>query len=269
MNEEFRSFERAGWQGIGDGYHDFFGDLTSQAVPHLLAAVDAQPGRRVLDVATGPGYAARAAAALGAEVVAVDFSPAMLRLARRLGPGIDFREGDAEALDLPGASFDGVITSFGLLHLAEPEKAVSEAWRVLRPDGRYAFTVWAKPERAILFGIILGAIQQHGDLKVPLPPGPSIFRFSEADECRRVLEGAGFTNVSVDEVPQTCRIRSADQLLDALLESTVRNAALLRAQTPEALRAIRAAVAERAESYRRGDLLELPAPAVLAAATKP
>jgi len=64
---------------------------------------------------------------------------------------------------------------------------VSEALRVLRPGGGYAFTVWAKPEEAVGFGIILDAVRKHGNPDVPLPPGPPIFRFSDASECDNVL----------------------------------------------------------------------------------
>ena len=70
-------------------------------------------------------------AARGARVTAVDFSSAMVELARSQNPGIEFREGDAEALPFPEGSFDAVVMNFGMLHLASPERAVSEALRVL------------------------------------------------------------------------------------------------------------------------------------------
>src|SRR5262249_56363460 len=108
----------------------------------------------VLDVATGPGYVAAAAVRRGASVVAVDFSEAMLAEARRHHPAIDFRSGDAEALPFPDASFDAVVMSFGLLHLARPDQALAEAHRVLRPRGRLAFTVWDRPEQAAPFGLV-------------------------------------------------------------------------------------------------------------------
>ena len=95
----FHAFERAGWESIPLAYQDAFGTLTTQAIGPLLDAACVGPGVRVLDVATGPGYVAAAAAARGTMVVGVDFSAAMLTEARRHSPSIDFREGDAE--DLP------------------------------------------------------------------------------------------------------------------------------------------------------------------------
>ena len=123
---------------------------------------------RVLDVATGPGYVAGAAAQRGATVVAVDFSSSMVAEARRRHPKIPFYEGDAEALSFPDRAFDAVVMNFGLLHLARPDAALSEACRVLKLGGRYAFTVWAKPEEAVGFGVVLGAMQTHGTMDVGL-----------------------------------------------------------------------------------------------------
>ena len=117
---------------------------------------------------------AAAAAQRGASVVAVDFSEAMLAEARRHHPAIDFRTGDAEALPFPEASFDAVVMSFGLLHLARPDQALAEAHRVLRPGGRLAFTVWDRPEEAVAFGIVLGAVQRHGRMDVPLAAGAAV-----------------------------------------------------------------------------------------------
>jgi SAM-dependent methyltransferase len=264
----FREFEQAGWQRVVAAYRDAWGDLTSQAIEPLLDAVRTGPGVRVLDVATGPGYVAGAAARRNAEVVGIDFSAAMLAEARRREPAVDFREGDAEALPFPDASFDAVVMSFGLLHLGRPDEALAEAYRVLCPGGRLGFTVWAKPEEAVAFGIVLRAIQCHGRLDVPLPPGPPFFRFSDPDECRRVLTGLGFRTPEVVLVPQVWRHASTDSLFDVMRDGTVRTAGLLRAQTPQALEAIRAEVRDAVRPYQRADGVELPMPAVLAAAVK-
>src|SRR5205823_10905274 len=94
----FRALEHAGWQGAARHYDDAFGSLTRQAVDPLLDSAEVRSGARTLDVASGPGYAAAAAAARGARVAALDFSSAMVELARSQNPEIEFREGDAEAL---------------------------------------------------------------------------------------------------------------------------------------------------------------------------
>ncbi len=265
----FRTLEHAGWQAAARYYDDAFGSLTRQAVDPLLDSARVRSGARTLDVASGPGYAAAAAAARGARVAALDFSSAMVELARSQNPELEFREGDAEALQFPEGSFDAVVMNFGMLHLAQPERAVAEAFRVLDAGGRYAFTVWAKPEEAVGFGIILDAIRKHGNPDVPLPPGPPFFRFSDASACDNVLKVAGFRNVDVRKVPQVWRFSASGLLFEAFLAGSVRTRALLHAQSAPALNAIRDAVGRVAGQYENHGTVEIPMPAVLAAAQKP
>ncbi|MGC2520130.1 MAG: class I SAM-dependent methyltransferase [Burkholderiales bacterium] len=267
--ESFRAFEHRGWERTILGYDNAFARLTCQAIEPLLAAAGVRAGDRLLDVATGPGYAAAAAAARGARVTAVDFSAAMVELARARNLQVEFREGDAEALKFPDDHFDAVVMNFGMLHLAQPERAMSEALRVLRPGGRFAFTVWAAPAQAVGFDIVLKAIQTRGEANVALPPGPPFFRFSDAAESRRVLLAAGFQDAAVKEIPQLWRFQTADGLFDAMVTGTVRTAALLRAQSREAIAAIGAAVREAAAAFERDGAVQIPMPAVVASAVKP
>ena len=264
----FHDFEQAGWERAAEFYGDAFGSLTAQTAPTLLEAVGAARGGRLLDVASGPGFIAGAAASLGSDVVGLDFAPAMIAEARRRWPALTFREGDAESLPFAAGSFDAVVMNFGLLHLARPDAALADAHRVLRPGGRYAFTVWAAPERAVAFGLALRAIEEVGNPNVPLPEGPPFFRFSDAAETGRTLESIGFKDVDVRELPLVWRLQSADEVFEALSRGGVRTAAVLRAQTPAALEAIRATVRRGVESYAVEGGFAVPMPAVLASATK-
>jgi trans-aconitate methyltransferase len=264
----FHEFERAGWQLASAHYADAFGALTTQAAPFLLDAVGASAQTRLLDVATGPGFIAAAAAARGARVVGLDFSTAMITEARRRHPSIEFREGDAQALPFEAGSFDAVVMNFGLLHLANPAAAMADAHRVLRQGGRYALTVWAPPDQAVGFGMVLRAVQEHGNPQVDLPEGPPFFRFSTAREFRAALEGAGFSDVQVQTLPLVWRLTSPDSVFEALSQGGVRTAAVLRAQTPGALEAIRAAVRRAVEAFTADGAYLVPMPAVLASASK-
>src|SRR5947207_1819023 len=106
--EGFHELEQTGWETVADQFANYFGGLTSLTIGALLDAVGAGPGMRLLDVASGPGYVAAAAAAMGASALGVDFAAAMVALARSRYPQIEFREGDAEQLSLADATFDAV-----------------------------------------------------------------------------------------------------------------------------------------------------------------
>jgi SAM-dependent methyltransferase len=266
--DRFHDFEKGGWQRAAGYYGKTFGLLTEQTAEPMLDAVGAGPGMRLLDVATGPGYLAGAAIRRGARVVGVDFSPSMIAEAILSNPDVTFRVGDAEALSFADNSFDAVVMNFGLLHLARPEAAIAESFRVLAPPGRYAFTVWAAPDTARGFGIVLKAIETHGTLDVGLPPGPPFFRFSEPEECRRALKAAGFQDVVVEHLPLEWRLPSVDAVFYAMMHGGVRTSAVLQAQTPAALRAIREDIERALEPYRSGDGLVIPMPAILAAGRK-
>ncbi len=111
--------------------------LTSEM---LIETLDIHAGERVLDVATGSGNAALAAARRGAEVVGVDYVPALLERGRRRADAevldVTFVEGDAEALPFPDGSFDVVSTVFGAMFAPDQERAARELLRVVRPGGR-------------------------------------------------------------------------------------------------------------------------------------
>jgi len=265
----FRDFEHAGWKQAAGGYHDHIASLTSQAVPSLLDAVGVRKGTVLLDGCTGPGDAAGAAADRGARATGMDFSAPMIALACRRFPQAMFLVGDAEELPFRKESFDAVVSNFGVLHLTRPEQFLREAHRVLRPGGLVAFTVWAPQEDAVGFAIVHHAIQAHGNPAVPLPPGPPFFRFSDSSECLRTFRSAGFADSEVLRVPQQWRLKDPDGVFQAMIAGTVRTGGLLRAQTPEALAAIRDAMRGAVERHRREDWFEIPMPAVVASAVKP
>ena len=144
----FKGMEQAGWEKNAAGYDELFGSVTRHAIGPLLEATAVHAGISILDLCCGPGYgAAAAAAAQGARAIGIDFSDAMVRTAQGLCSAATFLQGDAEALDFESDSFDAVICSFGVNHLPHPEKALREANRVLRPGGRFAFTMWCAPAK--------------------------------------------------------------------------------------------------------------------------
>ncbi len=265
----FKDLERTGWIAKASTYPLGFGGATKGAVDPLLDAVGVSRGTRLLDIACGPGDGAGRAAGRGATAVGINFAPTMVELARRRFPEANFREGDAESLDFAEASFDAVICAFGLLHMAEPERAITEAFRVLAPGGHYAFTVWAPPERHQFYELVFSAMNEYGRMDVPLPPAPPFFRFSDPDESRRVLLAAGFDELKVDEVPLVWRYKSAESVIDMIYKSAVRLSMMLEHQTADARERIHQAVIEGAGKFRQYGGYAMAVPAVLVAARKP
>src|SRR5688572_23878930 len=113
---------------------------------HLVDTADLQAGWRVLDVATGSGNAALAAARLGCTAVGVDYVPSLLQTGRirAIAEGLDveFLEGDAESLPFEDSSFDAVTSVFGSMFAPDHAQAASELLRVSRPGGTIALVSW-------------------------------------------------------------------------------------------------------------------------------
>lgn len=112
---------------------------------HTRRAVVTHPYMKVLDVAAGTGASAIEFMKAGAEVVAVDFSEGMIAQGRRRHPEIDFRQGDAMNLDFPDNTFDCVTISFGLRNVSDPDRALREFYRVLKPGGHLVVCEFSRP----------------------------------------------------------------------------------------------------------------------------
>lgn len=265
--EAVRAFEHAGWQGAAARYEDSFAHATAPFVVPLLAAVNIAAGQRVLDVACGPGRTTATAAARGATAEGLDFSAAMIGVARALHPAIAFREGDAEDPPHPDEAFDAVVSNFGMHHVPRPERALAQCRRVLAAGGRVAFTVWAAPAENVAWSLVFGAIARHGDRTAAQspPPGGS---FNRPEDCLAALEAAGFAERSAEIVRAEWTLPNAQALIAALSAGTVRMAALIAAQKPSALPAIIADIDRCAERYRRGGHLAVPIAAILARGRK-
>lgn len=258
--KSFHEFEHEGWQLVADEYHDFFGALTAQSIPSLIDSLHLQSGMAVLDIASGPGYVARELAAHGMDVTAIDFSSVMVETARRLNPNIKFEEGDAHHLPFPDDAFDGACMNFGILHLESPEAALKEAHRVIKKNStaRFAFSAWTDRDESAAFGLVLDAIEKHGDAKVPIPPGPPFFRFGKPSECERVLKEAGFHRIETHKVTMSWRLDSVDDLFTAFYGGTPRTGGLLRAQKSDDFQAVKKAVSSAALRYVVDNHLEIP-----------
>jgi SAM-dependent methyltransferase len=175
-------------------------------------------GDTVLELAAGAGDTGFAASAGAGRLICTDFSPAMLDVARlRAGDlgvrNVEFRVMDAEHLELDTSSVDAVLCRFGYMLMADPAAALSETRRVLRPGGRLALAVWAAPERNPFFALVASVLAKGGHVAPPPAGAPNPFGMADPGRTRAMLEGAGFTAVTLDEIPVRFPFRDVDDYL--------------------------------------------------------
>ena len=263
--DAFGAWERQAWELRAAPYAASLGELTRGTVPALLDAVDAGPGTRLLDVGTGPGFVALAAAARGAVVTGADQSTAMVALAR--AAGVDAVVASVEDLPFDHASYDAVVGGFVLNHLPRPERALASLARVLRPGGRLALTVWDRPDANPALGLF-GPVAASLGLSADVPPGPDAQLFSRDDALLGLL-ARDLSGPSVTRVHWTVTIEPG-AWFDAVAASTPRTGAVLAAASEEQRVALRGRYVEVAVAQFgvAGGLVALPACAVLGSASK-
>ena len=268
--DAFLAFERAGWNTVISGYERLFGPLTAQTVAPILDAAGVVSGCRVLDVCTGHGVLAAAAAKRGARVSALDFAEEVVETARHNVPTVEFQQGDVQNVPYLSNSFDAVICGYGIMHVPEPARALAEMYRVARSGGRVALSVWERPAQNNGFGLVLGAIETHGRLDVSLPHGPDFFQFGDPEHLRAALAQTGFKDIEATTVSQTWRFEQPTDLIDAILQGGVRVRALINAQEQSALSSIKGAVEHgMSRLFRDGGGYSVAMPAIVGSGRKP
>lgn len=267
--QAFKEFEKTGWNRQAEHYDSFAGQMTRQAVDALLKAADVKPGAKLLDIATGPGYVAAEAARRGVDALGVDISEEMAAEARQRFPGIQVEIGDAESLRFAEASFDCVVCAFGMLHFPRPGRTVAEAHRILRPGGRYAFTVWCGAAKARVLALIAEAVQRHADPSVALPAGPGLFMLSDPWASTALMDAAAFTDIRTEEVPSFFAAASPDAVFDMMRKSTVRSTYVYDRQSPEVQLRIEQAIKDEAAKALAAGGGRIACPALLVSGAKP
>jgi SAM-dependent methyltransferase len=230
-------------RGAASTYEQCMGQLSAQLVPRVLSAARLRSGLRVLDVATGTGLVARAAAAAvgpSGHVTATDIAPAMLEQAREnladLG-NISFRIENAQGLSFDNASFDAVICGLGIMFFPDPPCAVAEFYRVLRAGGYAAISANPDAARTLVLRVLV-AIDRHAHSQ-NLRSGPVTFKGQEP-RLRALFETAGFRDVETAAETRTIPFPSFAAYFAAIEQGAGIAGQEYLAQTP----AVRAAVRE-------------------------
>jgi SAM-dependent methyltransferase len=234
---EQRRVRLENWAAMAPGWEREREEREHVAAPvteWLVQALAPKPGEMVLELAAGQGDVGFAVSPLLGEsgrLISSDFSTAMLEIARRRGEELgitnaEFRELDAEDLDLEDDSVDGVVCRWGYMLMPNPRVALAETRRVLRPGGRLAFAVWSRADRNPWVSTATRILVAHGRMPRPEPGEPGMFVLGDEAELRALVGGAGFADVQVADVPVYSEYAGVD---DYIRRSTERGGMFARA----------------------------------------
>ena len=227
----------------------------------MVAALEPERGQTILELAAGPGETGFVAAPQlgdGGKLISTDISPAMVEAAKRrsaeLGlTNVECRVIDAENMDLPDDSVDGVLSRWGYMLLAEPAKAMVETRRVLRDGGRLVFSVWGPAERNPWAAISGAALVGHGHMPAPEPGAPGMFAMASDDRIRELVTGAGFAEPRIEHTEVEWRFDDFDDYW-RFINELAGGLAVVIAQLSDAEReTVRATIRDSLEGFRAKD----------------
>jgi ubiquinone/menaquinone biosynthesis C-methylase UbiE len=212
------------WDAIADGYDRYVAPQEVDLAIEALRLVGLEPGQRFLDVAAGTGGLSLPAARLGAQVLATDWSPAMIeRFEARVRMedlrGAAGRVMDCHALELPDDHFDVTGSQFGVMLVPDQPRAFRELVRVTRTGGRVLVIAYGSPAELEFLQIFIGALTAvaPGFPGLPDDPPPLEFQVSDPDVLRRRLTDAGLKDVRVELTAERPAFASGQEMWDWVL----------------------------------------------------
>jgi SAM-dependent methyltransferase len=217
----YKNATRDQWETAAEAWHRWDPILQTwlrDVTDAMLELGRVGPGSRVLDVAAGAGEPSITAAERvgpGGYVLATDISPNILTFAQQAAAArgvsghYETRPMDGEALDLPDASFNAVLSRVGLIYFPDQQRALSEMRRVLKDGGRVVAAVYTTPDRNPFFSIPVSIIRRRAQLPPPLPGQPGPFSLGGPGVLAAAYARAGFRDVEVRVIPSPLRMASA------------------------------------------------------------
>ena len=233
----------------------------------LVEQIDPRPGLTILELAAGPGETGFLVAELvgpTGRLISTDLSPRMIEAARRGAEArgltnIEFGVMDALDIELPDGSVDGVISRFGVMLIPEPARVVSEARRVLRDGGRFAYAVFGPPDRNPWLTLLAGTILERGHAPEGDPFGGfGPFSLATPDANRELFDGSGFSDVGVQEIESTLHFDDFDAYWNVQSEVAGPIALLIASQPPDEIDAIKSAVETKATPFLTANGYDFP-----------
>jgi SAM-dependent methyltransferase len=254
---------RALWNAVAPAWDRNRARLFEQTIAiseWLIEQVRPGPDRTILETSAGAGETSFLAASHGGTVLCTDFASGMVEVARaeaeRRGlTNVECRVMDAQRLELPDASVDGVMSRFGMMLVPDPRAAAAEAHRVLKPGAVFAYTVPAAPDRNPWAGLVGVAALQCGHALPPGDPfGPGgMFSLASEEKNRTMVEQAGFTDVATGTMSVPQRYEDFESYWRLRREASGMTQRLLAALEPDQIDAIHDTAEELAAGFRRPD----------------
>ena len=212
------------WDAIAEGYDLYVAPQEVDLANEALRFVGLESGERFLDVAAGPGGLSLPAARLGAEVLATDWSPAMIEHfeARVREEGLSKAEGrvmDCHALDLPDDNFDVTGSQFGVMLVPDQQRALREMVRVTKPGGRVLVIAYGFPAELEFLQFFISALKAVAPEfpGIPDDPAPLEFQVSDPDVLRQRLTDAGLKDVRIEPTAERPAFASGQEMWDWVL----------------------------------------------------
>ena len=218
---EEHSAPREAWDAIAAGYDRYVAPQEEALANEALALVGLKPGERFLDVAAGTGGLGLPAARLGAEVLATDWSPAMIERfeARVREEGLAHARGrvmDCHALELADNAFDVTGSQFGVMLVPDQSGALREMVRVTKPGGRVLLIAYGPPAELEFLQLFIGALRAVVPDFPGLPddPPPLEFQVSDPETLHQRLSEAGLREIRIERTAEKPAFRSGQEMWD-------------------------------------------------------
>jgi ubiquinone/menaquinone biosynthesis C-methylase UbiE len=222
QSDQIKQDQRQSWDSVAFGWQKWWKvfEKGAQTVSDkLIELADVKHNSKVLDIATGIGEPAMTAANRvvnsGGHVLVTDLSPQMLSIAKdraksqKLDNKIEFREGDAETIDLQPSIFDSVVCRWGLMFLPSVDLGLSNIYKSLIDGGRFAAAVWSIPDKVPQLSIPMNIARRETNVPPPPPGMPGPFSLADEKLLYGVFEKAGFKNIQIEKVKVTFQFDAA------------------------------------------------------------
>ena len=264
--------DAAAWHRWNSALNRWFGDVTRE----MLDLAEIAPGQRLLDIAAGAGEPALSAAErVGPEgyILATDIAKDIVRLAQEVASErgfkqIETRVMDGENLDLADASFDTILCRLGLMYMPNPEAALSEWHRVLRPGGRVSVVVFSTADRNGWGMTPVSIIRERAQLPPPVPGQPGPFSLGAAGVLEATFQKAGFTRPYIRTVHVPLKMSNTTEYMKLAQEAFGAFNAMMAHLSTKERESVWAEVEVSMHEFETIDGFEAPGECLLAVATK-